>query len=162
MLTNLWSIDSTVYIYWKGGYFSVCVFFVTFSLTSIITFAEHDITVVNQQSPSFENAALVRCRDIFALSQHTNAQQRNRLYVCIYFHQNTILIIVAVVFILFEKIMTCETFINHFIKVVCKKIKEVTWTKASIILQYTGSIIVIIIIIIAMILLYDFEPFSFL
>lgn len=43
------------------------------------------------------------------------------------FHQNTILIIVAVVFILFEKIMTCETvFINHFIKVVCKKIKEVT------------------------------------
>lgn len=36
-------------------------------------------------------------------------QQRNRLYVCIYFHQNTILIIVAVVFILFEKIMTCET-----------------------------------------------------
>lgn len=55
-----------------------------------------------------------------------------------------------------------DCFINNFIKVVCKKIKEVTWTKASIILQYTGSIIWIIIIIIAMILLYAFEPFSFL
>lgn len=53
-----------------------------------------------------------------------------------------------------------DCFINHFIKVVCRKIKEVTWTKASIILQYTGSIIVIIIIIIAMIFLYAFEPLS--
>lgn len=114
-------------------------------------------------SPSLRiNNSCQMLRHYRTMSPRTKTQQRNRLYVCIYFHQNTILIIVAVVFILFEKVMTRETFINHFIKVVCKKIKEVTWTKASIILQYTGSIIVIIIIIIAMILLYDFEPFSFL
>lgn len=57
---------------------------------------------------------LVRCVHHFCTligskSHHAKAPQRNRLYVCIYFHQNTILIIVAVVFILFEKIMTCET-----------------------------------------------------
>lgn len=49
------------------------------------------------------------CTLIGSKSHHAKAPQRNRLYVCIYFHQNTILIIVAVVFILFEKIMTCET-----------------------------------------------------
>lgn len=49
------------------------------------------------------------CTLIGSKSHHAKAPQRNRLYVCIYFHQNTILIIVAVVFILFEKIMTRET-----------------------------------------------------
>lgn len=85
------------------------------------------------------------------ISQETKRHEMNRLYVSIYFHQNTILIIVAVVFILSRKDHhSWDCFINHFIKVVCKKIKEVTRTKASIILQYTGSIIGIIIIIIAM------------
>lgn len=98
----------------------------------------------------------------FYTSQETKGHKMNRLYVSIYFHQNTILIIVAVVFILSRKDHdSWDCFINHFIKVVCKKIKEVTRTKASIILQYTGSIIGIIIIIIAM----DtsnmtFKPFS--
>lgn len=82
------------------------------------------------------------------------------IYVSIYFHQNTILVIVAVVFILHHQkdhdFWDC--LINYFIKVV-KKL-DVTWTKASIILQYTGSVIAIIIIITVMIRLYDFEPFS--
>lgn len=99
-------------------------------------------------------------------SEHLSGQKKNKEptretdYICLYlFSSEHNFIHRSSSFHTFQKDHDFwDCLINYFIKVV-KKL-DVTWTKASIILQYTGSVIAIIITIAVMIRLYDLKPFS--
>lgn len=101
----------------------------------------------------------------FITSEHVLEQKKNKEptrgtdYICLYlFSSEHNFIHCSSSFHTFQKDHNFwDCLINYFIKVV-KKL-DVTWTKASIILQYTGSVIAIIIIITVMIRLYDWTIF---